>query len=206
MKAQDINLYRPELDVQREIPVLTWVIVSMLAGASLVGGMAWLADKEARLLKAELARIEQERSRLELRHVDLGTAARDSAATYNDRLAKLEATRERLDNQRRQLQGVMAGVAGQGFAEPLRLLAEHRAEGVWLTEIELGPGQLDWRLAGRALHPEGLPGYIDRLEAGVPFARFDDRVVEIERDEPQDGVAFRIQAPGGASRGRGGTQ
>ena len=96
---------------------------------------------------------------------------------------QLEAQIAKLQSELRQAGEAMAALKGdsfgdrQGFAEYLRAFSRQSQDGVWLTAFTIaGGGELEIR--GRALRPDLVPAYIQRLNgedvlAGSSFARFE---------------------------------
>lgn len=74
-----------------------------------------------------------------------------------------------------------------GFAETLRALARQRLEGLWLTEIQLLPGQRI--LAGRLTQPELLPRWLEGLSREASFQGESYQVMEITPPDLPDAAA-----------------
>ena len=96
---------------------------------------------------------------------------------------QLEAEIAKLQNELRRAQEAMAALKGgsfgdrQGFAGYLRAFSRQSLDGLWLTGFTItGAGELEIR--GRALRPDLVPAYIQRLNSedvliGRSFARFE---------------------------------
>src|SRR2546421_2634357 len=95
----------------------------------------------------------------------------------------LEAEIGRLQAEMRQAQETVSALQGgsfgdrQGFGEYLRAFSRQSLDGLWLTAFTItGAGELE--ISGRALRPDLVPVYIQRLNeeevlAGRTFARFE---------------------------------
>jgi Fimbrial assembly protein (PilN) len=103
-------------------------------------------------------------------------AARKPDAALEAEIAKLEGE---LGQARESMSAIKGGAFGtqQGFAEYLLAFSRQSVEGLWLTGFSISGGG-DIELRGRALHPELVPSYIQRLNrepvlTGRSFARFE---------------------------------
>jgi hypothetical protein len=103
-------------------------------------------------------------------------AARKPDAALEAEIAKLEVE---LGQARESMSAIKGGAFGtqQGFAEYLSAFSRQSVDGLWLTGFSITGGG-DIELRGRALHPELVPSYIQRLNrepalAGRSFARFE---------------------------------
>jgi len=122
------------------------------------------------------------------------------------RIAELEG---RLHANEQLLGQTVSARSEQGYVAPLRALARHRVEGVWLTTITLEGDSGELSLIGRALRPELVPEYIDRLtnDPAMRGRRF--ATLSIEREPApkpaagapaasSDVVVFRLMASAGS--------
>jgi hypothetical protein len=104
--------------------------------------------------------------------------------------AQLDAAIARYEDELKSAREAMSALKGgafgnqQGFAEYLRAFSRQSMNGLWLTGFTIsGSGEIEIR--GRALSPELVPSYIQRLNkeqvlAGRSFAR-----LEMNRPAPQ---------------------
>jgi hypothetical protein len=58
----------------------------------------------------------------------------------------------------------------QGYAEYFRALARQHVDGLWLTSVSIAGAGVDIGVRGRALDPQRVPGYLNRL-TGEPIMR-----------------------------------
>jgi type IV pilus assembly PilN-like protein len=103
-------------------------------------------------------------------------AARKPDAALEAEIAKLEGELSQARESMTAIKGSAFGTQ-QGFAEYLRAFSRQSLDGLWLTGFSIsGAGELELR--GRAVRPELVPSYIQRLNgekalAGRSFARFE---------------------------------
>ena len=127
---------------------------------------------------SELRRAQEQ---LKAEQADTLKAAGQVAARKPD--PELEAEIAKLKGELRQAQDTVSALKGgsfgdrQGFAQYLRAFSRQSVEGLWLTAFTI-TGAGDIELSGRALRPDIVPVYIQRLNeeqvlAGHTFARFE---------------------------------
>lgn len=171
--AQRIDLYRPELDLRRELPV--WGRVVLAIAVSLLAGLAlWMAASHERTqLQQTLAAAESEHARaaaqLEQLHAMWEAPEVERlerrVEQAESRAATLEAARELLDTR-------LSHAREFSLTEPLTALARSRHEAVWITAVRLDGRERALELSGRALTPDTLPDYIATLQQdGFTLAR-----------------------------------
>lgn len=162
--SQEINLLNPAFRKRRE-PLSA---VGLAQGAAMVlaailafygyaryqvQGLERGAREVETLLKAEQER--QAKASAEL-------TARPRQPQLEAELAREEA---KLKARSQALQVLESGALGssEGFAEYLRAFARQKIAGLWLTKLTLSGGGLRMAIEGRALSPDLLPDYINRL-------------------------------------------
>lgn len=176
--SQNINLFNPAFRKQRQ--VLTLAAAAQLLGITLVAlfGYHYYLQQQVGGLAAELQSAEG-LLKSQRGYVDglKGKAAAPKAGT------QLEADIARYEAELKLARDSMAALKGgafgnqQGFAEYLRAFSRQSVNGLWLTGFTIaGSGELEIR--GRALSPDLVPGYIQRLNkeqvlAGRSFARLE---------------------------------
>jgi len=187
--SQNINLFTPAFRKQRRL--LTLATVAQCVGLTLVALFGYYAYLQQQVggLSTELSSAEpvlrSQRSFME--------KLKDKAAAPKPD-AKLEVEIARLEAELKLARDSMAALTGgafgnqQGFAEYLRAFSRQSVYGLWLTGFTIaGSGELEIR--GRALSPDLVPSYIQRLNreevlAGRSFAR-----LEMSRPKPEPAPA-----------------
>jgi len=200
--SQQINLYSPLFRRQKKL----FTAQAMLHALALVLVALMILYVYARFQVTTLARQarvsdEQVRAGLERVKGMPGAPVALDDKQLDARIAELEARRQAAEQLLAQ-----AGLSRSSgaYAEPLRALARQRLEGVWLTSVTLSGESGELSLAGRALRPELVPRYIDRLtrDPAMHGRRF--ATITIERDAPAkqaegaapppESVAFRLSS------------
>jgi type IV pilus assembly PilN-like protein len=183
--TQNINLFDPAFRKQRQL--MSFATLAKCLGLTLVVllGYQFLLQHQIGGLSADLRGVQgllnEERARAE--QLTGRAAARKPDPQLESEIAKLEV-------ELRQAQEAMGALKGgafgnrQGFADYLRAFSRQSVDGLWLTAFTInGEGELDIR--GRALRPDLVPNYIQRLNrekvfAGRSFARFEMSRAEAE--------------------------
>lgn len=196
--SQNINLFNPALRKQKRL--LTLATVAQCLGvvlAALIGYQFYLQQQVAGLTQESRATegiLSSQRGFAERLKVKAASAKADQ---------RLEADIARLESElklaRESMEALKGGGFGsqQGFAEYLRAFSRQSLNGLWLTGFTIaGNGELELR--GRALSPDLLPSYIQRLNrervlAGRSFARLEMSRPKPEPAAPGDKAA---KAPG----------
>jgi hypothetical protein len=109
-------------------------------------------------------------------------------------IARLEAE---LKVAREAMNALKRGALGnqQGFAEYLRAFSRQAVNGLWLTGFSIhGSGELELR--GRALSPDIVPGYIQRLNREEVLAGRGIARLEMHQPAPADAMASRAAETG----------
>jgi Tfp pilus assembly protein PilN len=162
--SQQINLFNPVFLQQKKIfsartmgAALLLLVVGVAAlqlyGKMRVQALQKQADAGAAQLATKQARL-------------AGVAAefvpRQKSAAVEAELAEAEGQLAAL----RDVSGVLArGELGntQGYAEYFRALARQHVDGLWLTGVSIAGAGADIAVRGRALDPQRVPGYLNRL-------------------------------------------
>lgn len=162
--SQQINLFNTQLLKQRKL-VSAVDIARVLGGVVVVAVLlaaygAWTSSQLQRQVKAGEASLAERVARLEQVNRDFPPREKNK---------ELEATVQRMQAELAALRAAQAiierGDLGNraGYSEYFRAFARQRVDGVWLTGVTLaGPGN-DIGVQGRALRPELVPGYIQKL-------------------------------------------
>jgi len=197
--SQNINLLGPAFRKPRQL--LTLAVVVQCLGITLAAlfGYHYYLQQQLSGLAGELAAAEK----LLRTQGDFVTKLKDKPVPPETE-AQLDADIVQLETEFRAageaIEALKGGALGsqQGFAEYLRAFSRQSIGGLWLTEFSIG-GRGELELRGRALNPDLLPNYIQRLNrervlAGRNIARF-----EINRPPPEP-VADKDKGAGKAAR------
>jgi hypothetical protein len=162
--SQQINLFNPVFLQQKKIfsaRTMAGALLLLFAGVAALevygtlrlqglqkqadAGAAQLVQKEARLVS-----------------VTAEFAPRQKDPAVDAELAETESQLAAL----REVSGVLQrGELGntQGYAEYFRALARQHVDGLWLTGVSIVGAGVDIGVRGRALDPQRVPGYLNRL-------------------------------------------
>jgi hypothetical protein len=164
--SQQINLFNPVFLQQKKIfsartmGGALLVLFIGVAALDMVGklrlqGLQKQADAGAAQLAKKQARLAS---------VAAEFAPRQKDPAVDAELAEAESQLAAL----RDVSGVLArGELGntQGYAEYFRALARQHVDGLWLTGVSIAGAGVDIGVRGRALDPQRVPGYLNRLTA-----------------------------------------
>jgi hypothetical protein len=190
--THNINLYDASLKARRDLlaagPALAMVGATVVCVALAVG---WARDAAARL--GPIA--EQGAAALQARQAALQAAAESSAAKKADpQVQNAVADAQRSLLQRRAALQMLAAspIDGEGgFAARLEALARQSVDGLWLTGMALR--QDDVVLKGRALQPQLIPVYVQRLDREPSLQGRAFKALEVVR--PLEKQAHGASAP-----------
>lgn len=162
--SQQINLFNPVFLQQKKIFSARTMAVALLVLFAGVTAIKLYGDVRLKSLQAQAdagaAQLTQKQARLA--SVTAEFAPRQKSADADAELAEAERQLAAL----RDVSGVLArGELGntQGYAEYFRALARQHADGLWLTGVSITGAGLDIAVRGRALDPQRVPGYLNRL-------------------------------------------
>lgn len=161
--SQNINLFGPTFRKPRQL--LTLALVAQCFGITLaallaynfylqrqVSNVAAELDAAKKLLSAQTGLVQKLKPR---------SVPAVSEAQLDAEIRTLEVRMKRAVES---IEAVKSGAFGsrQGFAEYLQAFSRQSVTGLWLTAFTIGGGG-DLQMRGRALSPELLPDYIQRL-------------------------------------------
>ena len=196
--SQNINLFNPAFRKPRELLKLS--LVAQLLGITLTAliGYHYYLQQQVSGLAAELAAT-QMLLRTQGGFVDKlkdRIAPPVSEAQLDTEIGKLEAELKLVEDSIAALKGGAFG-SQQGFAEFLRAFSRQAIGGLWLTGFSIGGGELEIR--GRALSPDLVPSYIQRLNRERVLAGHHIARLEMSRPKPEP-VADKEKGAGKAAR------
>lgn len=162
--SQQINLFNPIFLKQKKI--FTAVHMAQTLGVLLLGALAIAAygtvmtsdlEKHAAAGKAALAAREARLAEV-VREFPPREKSKEMERELANKLAEVRALQD--------VQGVLQrGDIGNtaGYSEYFRAFARQNVHGVWLTGVNIVGAGKDIGMEGKALQPELVPGYIQRL-------------------------------------------
>lgn len=219
--TQHINLLPPSGESARDavtLPNVLWATLAALALAALAS--AWWRPEVARLGR-EIASLKQQAA---AREAVKGRPAATIDAALARRLDEARA-RSALLLQAESRLGDLDATVPEKFSIFFDALSRQTMPGVWLTAFSADGPNRRIVMAGRALSPELVPGYLQRLQREPAFQSRRFASLELEDRTPAGGppraesaaapagdgvrvVDFRLQSdtsqgPGRATRGSG---
>lgn len=194
---QQINLYQPMLRKARKVfsaralaQSLAVIVVALVA----IGGFGqWqLSSLERELMRARAQQLESAQRVEQLRAM---VPVRPADAALQQRVEVLQ--QEQATKQR-----VLSALSGsrpgnhQGFVEQLEGLARQSLDGLWLTRVEIAGAGTVLGLHGRAVSPELLPRYLQRLGDEPVFAGTEFRSFVMAQGARESSVEFTLDTRG----------
>ncbi|KQQ86417.1 PilN domain-containing protein [Massilia sp. Leaf139] len=162
--SQQINLFNPVFLQQKKIFSARTMGSALLVLVLGVAALQFYGNMRVQALQREAdagaAQLTQKQARLE--SVSKEFTPRQKSAAADAELLEAERQLAAL----RDVSGVLSrGELGntQGYAEYFRALARQHADGLWLTGVSITGAGLDIAVRGRALDPQRVPGYLNRL-------------------------------------------
>jgi hypothetical protein len=162
--SQQINLYNPAFERKRDLLSLPGlVMVWMIAfGVVLVVVLAMMV--RASNLEHDLAHASAERdaAQMEMTRLAGQLASRKPDPGLAAEVARLE---QAVSGRQEVMSTLQAGVIGDmhGFSAHLTAFARQSFSGLWLTGLKVASAGQDVVLEGRAIRPELVPSYLQRL-------------------------------------------
>lgn len=181
---QQINLYQPMFRKQEKVfSTVTMLQISGLLVVVLAAiyGYSWWSFKP---IEQELARVETEQRRLQQQ---IARVSAESPPPVRSRLLEQEV--DRLSNELDRMQRVRHAIGGavfgnqEGFSSFYEGLARQHVSGLWLTQVKLTQGGTRLVLAGKAISPELVPVYLQRLAGEQAFSGLSFNLLEMTRSE-----------------------
>ncbi|HYL88136.1 MAG TPA: PilN domain-containing protein [Burkholderiales bacterium] len=201
--SEQINLYSPLF--RKEEKVFAARAMTQALGGVLVAFIALYgyARYQVGVLSHETRESESQVQASLERAKKLSPVARADEKELDARIAELEP---RVQAAEALLGTSTSATAGYTYVQALRALASQRLDGVWLTSIALSGDTGELSLIGKALRPELVPEYIDRLTREPALRGRQFATLSIERETPPKpapegdsnplaaGVVFRLMA------------
>lgn len=196
--SQNINLFNPAFRKQRQRLSLALVLQCVGIALAALFGYQYYLQQQVNGLTAELAAADK-LLRTQGDFVDKLKAKAVPAVTE----AQLDSEIVQLETELKIAEESIAALKGgafgsqRGFAEYLRAFSRQALGGLWLTGFSIGGGELEIR--GRALSPDLLPSYIQRLNREKVLAGHHIARLEMVRPKPEP-VADRDKKAGKAEQ------
>lgn len=162
--SQQINLLNPLLKKQRDFLSLRNMLQALgfiVIGSLLFYGYAlYVADQLTKQYEENAQRYNSEQA-------NLARFAKDFSPQRTNEVLQAEVSRleKELDAQKELGEALKSSAGGgiTGFSEYMRAFSRQIVQGLWLTGFTVTGDGLEISLSGRALNPELLPNYIQRL-------------------------------------------
>jgi hypothetical protein len=161
--SQQINLFNPAFRKRRgsSAAILLWVVgVAVLATGVAAGYEHYRlrqARDDAKAVATHLAQAQAQQEKL--------AAEQKARKPDTGREAELVALLAQVKRRREVIDALKSGAAGtsSGFSEYMRAFSRQTLDGVWLTGFDIDAGGQQLTLSGRALSPDLVPVYLERL-------------------------------------------
>ena len=204
--SQQINLLNPLLKKQRDFLSLRTMVQALgfiIAGSLFFYGYAFY--QASQLTK----QFEENNQRYNADQARLASFAQEFSPQSANELVQAEVSRleKELDSKKELGEALKSSAGGSsaGFSEYMRAFSRQIVQGLWLTGFEIADDGMKISLSGRALNPELLPVYIQRIgkEAVMQGKTFATLEIEAGADEGASPgsapryVAFRLDSKAG---------
>jgi hypothetical protein len=205
--TQQINLYDPALERQRDWLALMNVVGLMVVLVAAVGTAGYLARLD---LPALTTQSDASENQLKATREQLATLGQQAATRKPDpRLEQEIAAKRLLLGTRGEvlviLRQSLGPEAGSSFAAYLQGLARQSVAGLWLMDFYIDASNGSMEIKGRTIDPALLPEYIRRLNKEMAFQGREFAALKLaagKLDAPTLGVATAARpspvAPGTA--------
>lgn len=197
--SQQVNLFNPIFLKQKKVFTAAHMVQTL--GLVLVGGLLLTAygayktralAQQAEAGKATLA-VHQAR----LARVTAEFPPREKSAELEADVVRKRAELAAL----REVSGVLEGGDlgnTSGYSEYFRALARQNVPGLWLTRVHIAGAGKDIGVVGKAMQPELVPGYLQRLTREAVLQGKTFGTLEIGQAGPAAPAALAGRAPGAA--------
>ncbi|MFA6985046.1 MAG: PilN domain-containing protein [Arenimonas sp.] len=197
--SQQINLFNPLFRKQKKYfsaATMLQALSLIFLGSLLVYGYAWYRMSTINQRAGQTATTHKA-TQAKLLEISAQSGPRQPSQLLTDEVARMEAKLQA----RRHIVGLLGtGELGnsEGFSEFFRALSRQTMNGVWITSFHVSGAQSDVAISGRALQPELVPVFLNRLKtetilAGKSFSTMEMRLPAAETaadGKPQPGYRF----------------
>jgi Tfp pilus assembly protein PilN len=199
--AQQINLYRADFRSPTKIFATAHMVklaaLLLVVMVLVVGGIAYRTT----LLRSQLTQYEQEEGALQQSLAELNKRfiARAGDPALMNEVAKLETLLNAPDAVREMLMNDAFGDT-EGYSSYFVAFARRAVPGMWLTGVEIVGAGKQITLRGRAVVPERVPQYLQRLSAEKKLAGQEFALFQMTRPAPEevatvDGSSRKVTHP-----------
>jgi len=211
--SQQINLYNPAFERKRDLlslpgAVSAWSITAVVMILAVVAMSIRTGNLEHHLAQAS---AERDSAQSETNRLAGQLAARKPNPELAQEVVRLEAG---VSSRKEVMSTLGAGVIGDtsGFSKHFAAFARQSFSGLWLTGLRVAGAGQDVVLEGRAIRPELVPSYLQRLNKEEVMQGHAFAELEMRRPEPDDETAgveakyieFRLSTlPGSGASGTG---
>jgi hypothetical protein len=194
--SQQINLYNPAFEQRRELLSLAGLAAGWSGALLLVVVAASIGSLRVSAFSAELQKEAAARTaaQAEMSRLSAQLAGRKRDASLAAEVDRLEA---QFAGRNEIMQTLRDGIIGNtsGFSAYVRAFARQSFEGMWLTAFAVtGAGQ-DVVLQGRALRPELVPDYVQRLNREAVLKGHAFSELQMRRPDAKTAEADRAALP-----------
>jgi hypothetical protein len=162
--SQQINLYNPAFERKRDLLSLPGLVTAWMIAFGVVLVVVLAMMVRASDLEHDLARASAERdaAQMEMTRLAGQLASRKPDPGLAADVARLE---QAVAGRQEVMSTLQAGVIGDmhGFSAHLTAFARQSFSGLWLTGLKVASAGQDVVLEGRAIRPELVPSYLQRL-------------------------------------------
>lgn len=192
--SQQINLFNPLFRKQKKYfsaATMLQALSMLLLGSLLLYGYAWyrMSTIDERAVQTAAT---HKATQAKLLEISAQSVTRQPSQLLTDEVARMEAKLQA----RRHIVGLLGtGALGNsvGFSEFFRALSRQTINGVWITSFHVSGAQSDVAINGRALRPELVPVFLNRLRTETVLAGQSFSAMEMR--QPSEA------APGGTQPG-----
>lgn len=201
--SQQINLFNPIFLKQKKyfsaLTMLQALALILLGSILLLGYTTYALSSLSAEASTTAGQLDVTRAQLAKLNAIYGLKQKNK--TLEDEIQKEESEVKSLQRVFDTLQKGEFG-SREGYSEYLRAYSRQVVAGLWLTGFSIYGAGNEIELQGRALQPELVPAYINRLKRervmqGKSFASLDMQVPQVETDVKDDAAGGKRRVPAG---------
>jgi Tfp pilus assembly protein PilN len=201
--SQQINLYNPIFLTRKKLfsaVAMAQALGLLILGSALMTAYAgyrlFALNKESEVTSAQLAVANAQLARVKAEY-----GPRVKSQALEQQIQKTEAEMQSLKQVFEILQNGSIGNT-MGYSNYLRAFSRQIVDGLWLTDVTIVGAGNEITLQGRALNPEMVPAYMNRLKResvmqGKSFATLEMQVPQIDPIKKNEPAAAKPPALAG---------